>query len=105
ALRVLPGTHMKGVLTDNDMEELAGAIPPIDGVVPQGGVLAMRPADRSCFVKVSLTGSSTGRRHRRRGLQELQRRPRTRNHVGSHPVVSTVVTRPLHKLAPSVRPG
>ena len=42
-LRVLPGTHLKGVLTDNHMEELAGAIPPIDCVVPQGGVLAMRP--------------------------------------------------------------
>lgn len=42
-LRVLPGTHMKGVLTDDDMEELAGAIPPTDCVVPQGGVLVMRP--------------------------------------------------------------
>ena len=42
-LRVLPGTHTKGILSDNDMEELAGAIPPIDCVVPQGGVLAMRP--------------------------------------------------------------
>jgi ectoine hydroxylase-related dioxygenase (phytanoyl-CoA dioxygenase family) len=42
-LRVLPGTHMKGVLTDNDIEELARSIPPSDCVVPQGGVLAMRP--------------------------------------------------------------
>jgi len=42
-LRVLPGSHVKGVLTDNDMEELAGSIPPIDCVVPQGGLLAMRP--------------------------------------------------------------
>jgi ectoine hydroxylase-related dioxygenase (phytanoyl-CoA dioxygenase family) len=42
-LRVLPGTHTKGVLTDNDMEGLAEAVPPVDCVVPQGGLLAMRP--------------------------------------------------------------
>jgi len=42
-LRVLSGTHVKGVLTDNDMEELARSITPIDCVVPQGGLLAMRP--------------------------------------------------------------
>lgn len=42
-LRVLPGTHIHGVLSDNDMEELAAAIPLIECVVPQGGVMAMRP--------------------------------------------------------------
>lgn len=42
-LRVLPGTHVKGVLTDDDMEELARSIPPNDCLVPQGGLLAMRP--------------------------------------------------------------
>jgi len=42
-LRVLPGTHVKGVLTDDDIEQLAAKIAPIDCLVPQGGVLAMRP--------------------------------------------------------------
>lgn len=42
-LRVLPGTHVKGILTDDDIEELAGSIPPIDCLVARGGVLAMRP--------------------------------------------------------------
>ena len=42
-LRILPGTHLKGVLTDDVIEELVGSITPIDGLVPQGGVLAMRP--------------------------------------------------------------
>ena len=42
-LRVLPGTHVSGVLTDVHIEQLARHIPPIDCLVPQGGVLAMRP--------------------------------------------------------------
>ena len=42
-LRVLPGTHVSGVLTDVHIEQLARYIPPIDCLVPQGGVLAMRP--------------------------------------------------------------
>lgn len=42
-LKVLPGTHVKGVLTDDDIEQLAGAIQPVDCLVPKGGVLAMRP--------------------------------------------------------------
>jgi len=42
-LRVLPGTHTNGVLTDDAIEQLARQISPIDCLVPQGGVLAMRP--------------------------------------------------------------
>jgi len=42
-LRVLSGTHVKGVLTDEAIEKLVGHIPAIDCLVPQGGVLAMRP--------------------------------------------------------------
>lgn len=42
-LRVLPGTHLKGVLTDDEIGQLAGTIRPLDCLVPQGGVLAMRP--------------------------------------------------------------
>jgi ectoine hydroxylase-related dioxygenase (phytanoyl-CoA dioxygenase family) len=42
-LRVLPGTHTKGVLSDDDIHELAGRVAPTDCLVRQGGVLAMRP--------------------------------------------------------------
>jgi ectoine hydroxylase-related dioxygenase (phytanoyl-CoA dioxygenase family) len=42
-LRVLPGSHMKGVLSDDDIEQLAYFIPAIDCLVPQGGVMAMSP--------------------------------------------------------------
>lgn len=42
-LRVLPGTHTKGVLSDDDIHDLAERVAPIDCLVPQGGVLAMRP--------------------------------------------------------------
>jgi len=41
--RVLPGTHMKGVLTDAEIEKLAAEARTVDCLVPQGGVLAMRP--------------------------------------------------------------
>jgi Phytanoyl-CoA dioxygenase (PhyH) len=42
-LKVLPGTHVKGVLTDDEIEGLARHIQPTDCLVQQGGVLAMRP--------------------------------------------------------------
>ena len=42
-LRVLPGTHTLGVLTDESLHDLPTRIAAIDCLVPQGGVLAMRP--------------------------------------------------------------
>ncbi|MGC2247595.1 MAG: phytanoyl-CoA dioxygenase family protein [Terriglobales bacterium] len=42
-LRILPGTHSKGVLSDADIEQLAIRIAPVECLVPQGGVIAMRP--------------------------------------------------------------
>ena len=42
-LRVLPGTHTLGVLTDDSIHELAAQIAPVDCVAPKGGVVAMRP--------------------------------------------------------------
>ena len=42
-LRVLSGTHVKGVLTDEAIEKLVRHISATDCLVPQGGVLAMRP--------------------------------------------------------------
>jgi len=42
-LRVLPGTHSQGVLSDEDIERLARNVTPVDCVAPAGGVIAMRP--------------------------------------------------------------
>jgi phytanoyl-CoA dioxygenase PhyH len=42
-LRVLPGTHERGVLTDAEIVPLSRDIAPIDCLVGAGGVIAMRP--------------------------------------------------------------
>jgi ectoine hydroxylase-related dioxygenase (phytanoyl-CoA dioxygenase family) len=42
-LRVLPGTHNRGVLSDEAAQALARTGEPVDCLVPRGGVLAMRP--------------------------------------------------------------
>ncbi|HKV62653.1 MAG TPA: phytanoyl-CoA dioxygenase family protein [Candidatus Acidoferrum sp.] len=42
-LRVLPGTHTLGVLTDESLHELSAQIAAVECLVPAGGVLAMRP--------------------------------------------------------------
>lgn len=42
-LRVLPRSHMLGVLSDEDIHDLAVRITPVDCVAAKGGVVAMRP--------------------------------------------------------------
>jgi len=42
-LRVLPGTHTLGVLSDDEVHVIATKVSPVDCLVPRGGVLAMRP--------------------------------------------------------------
>jgi hypothetical protein len=42
-LRVLPGTHTLGVLSDESVREVATRLAPVDCVAPKGGVVAMRP--------------------------------------------------------------
>lgn len=42
-LRVLPGTHTLGVLSDDALHELSTKIAAIDCLVPRGGILAIRP--------------------------------------------------------------
>lgn len=42
-LRVLPGTHTFGVLTDEAIHTLSKKVAAVDCPVPRGGVLAMRP--------------------------------------------------------------
>ena len=42
-LRVLPGTHTLGVLTDEEIHDLSRRVAEAECLVPRGGVLAMRP--------------------------------------------------------------
>src|SRR5262249_24538730 len=42
-LRVIPGTHKLGVLSDDAVAQLAQQSNPTNCIVPQGGLLAMRP--------------------------------------------------------------
>lgn len=42
-LRVLPGTHALGVLSEADTKSLLREIPPVDCLVSSGGIVAMRP--------------------------------------------------------------
>jgi ectoine hydroxylase-related dioxygenase (phytanoyl-CoA dioxygenase family) len=42
-LRVLSGTHTRGVLSDDDLHQLSTRITPIDCLTLRGGILAMRP--------------------------------------------------------------
>lgn len=42
-LRVLPGTHILGVLSDDAIHELASQRPAVECTVEEGGILAMRP--------------------------------------------------------------
>ena len=42
-LRVLPGTHTLGVLSDDSIHQFATKISPVDCCVGQGGVVAMKP--------------------------------------------------------------
>jgi ectoine hydroxylase-related dioxygenase (phytanoyl-CoA dioxygenase family) len=60
-LRLLPGTHRLGVLSDAELGQFAREIPPVDCVVPAGGIVAMRPL----LVHASSKAASN---HRRRVL-------------------------------------
>lgn len=42
-LRVLPGTHAQGVLSDEAIRDLASRVCPQDATCPRGGVIVMRP--------------------------------------------------------------
>jgi ectoine hydroxylase-related dioxygenase (phytanoyl-CoA dioxygenase family) len=42
-LRVLPGTHTLGVLTESDIARLWTEVPAVDCTVSTGGVVVMRP--------------------------------------------------------------
>jgi ectoine hydroxylase-related dioxygenase (phytanoyl-CoA dioxygenase family) len=42
-LRVLPATHTRGVLTDEEILSIAGQTKSVDCLMPNGGIVAMRP--------------------------------------------------------------
>jgi ectoine hydroxylase-related dioxygenase (phytanoyl-CoA dioxygenase family) len=58
-LRVLPATHTMGVLSDDAVSRIAAQRPAVSCLVPQGGVLAMRP------LLVHASSKSTGTMNRR----------------------------------------
>ena len=58
-LRVLAGTHARGVLTHDDIQRLAGGVPEVECVSPAGGVVAMRP------LVVHSSSKSSDHQHRR----------------------------------------
>ena len=42
-LRVLPASHVRGVLSDEEVRRVSGETPPVECLVARGGVLAMKP--------------------------------------------------------------
>jgi hypothetical protein len=58
-LRVLAGTHARGVLTHDDIQRLADGVPEVECVSPAGGVVAMRP------LVVHSSSKSSDHQHRR----------------------------------------
>ena len=42
-LRVIPGSHLAGVLSDNEILDLARTQETVEAIVPRGGALAMSP--------------------------------------------------------------
>jgi hypothetical protein len=42
-LRILPGTHLMGVMDDDTVHDLATKITPVDCIASRGSVIAMRP--------------------------------------------------------------
>jgi ectoine hydroxylase-related dioxygenase (phytanoyl-CoA dioxygenase family) len=57
-LRVLPFSHQRGVLTDDEIRRFAGGADPVDCVTGAGGVVAMRPLT----IHASSKARSPGRR-------------------------------------------
>ncbi len=63
-LRVLPGTHTLGVLSDDSMHGLAEQIAAVECVVPSGAILLMRP--------LLVHASSKARDHARRRVIHIE---------------------------------
>jgi hypothetical protein len=75
-LRVLPDTHRFGVLTDAEIAELAQVATPVVCTTKAGGVVAMKPRERFCWVWalqwcIPLCSRPQRRSHRRQNAQRL----------------------------------
>jgi hypothetical protein len=57
-LRVLPGTHSLGVLSDEALRDLSTQIEAIDCSVPRGGILAMRPLGSTLVIEIAIECST-----------------------------------------------
>jgi ectoine hydroxylase-related dioxygenase (phytanoyl-CoA dioxygenase family) len=56
-LRVIPGTHRLGVLSDAAIDQLVGRTPAVDCLVAAGGIVAMRPLILHASSKAETTRS------------------------------------------------
>jgi ectoine hydroxylase-related dioxygenase (phytanoyl-CoA dioxygenase family) len=63
-LRMLPGTHTQGVLTDDEIHAIAESTTSIDCLMPRGGVIAMRP--------LVIHGSSKSRTEKSRRVLHIE---------------------------------
>jgi len=63
-LRVLPGTHTRGVMSDAEVAQLARDVLGVDCISPAGGVVAMRP--------LLVHGSSKAETDRRRRVLHIE---------------------------------
>jgi hypothetical protein len=76
-LRVLPGTHTEGVLSDDAIHEFAAQVEPTDCLVPQGGVLSDEIASHSRLVQVSVGRAQARPAHRILCVHDSRKRSRT----------------------------
>jgi len=63
-LRILPGTHTRGVISDDEVARLAHDVQAVDCVCPAGGVVAMRP--------LLVHASSKAESHQRRRVLHIE---------------------------------
>ncbi len=68
-LRVLPGTHTLGVLSDDEIHNLANRIAPFDCVVGRGGIFGDATPYRSLVLEVPSRRRETGSPPRVHGLR------------------------------------
>jgi hypothetical protein len=66
-LRVIPGSHRKGVLSDSDIHLITRHEPSVECLVPQGGVLVMNP--------LIIHASSKSHGHTRRRVLHIEYAP------------------------------
>lgn len=62
-LRVIPGTHVHGVLTDEELQKLDSEIDPVTCAVGKGGVIAMRPLIVHASNEITISSAASSASH------------------------------------------